>query len=102
MEIKDKYLSVSNCENSDIITFIDGGTYATMKDSKGEREVINFKVSNGRYELIYTPASTATKELMKAWGRETENWIGKKFQVKIIDSMSFGKPTKLIFPIPIN
>lgn len=103
MEIEDKYLSVNNCEESDIISFVDAGVKAEIKDKSGiSRTVINFTVSNGRYNLIYTPGASAIKEFMKAWGRETNNWVDKKFQVKIVETLSFGKPTKMIFPMPIK
>ena len=95
-------MSVENSEDGDIITFIDSGLYADMQDKSGKiKQVINFKVSNGRYELIYTPGNTALKALMKAWGRETDKWVGRKFQVKIVESISFGKPVKMIYPNPI-
>lgn len=102
MEIQDRFLSVDNCENGDIITFVDAGVKAKIKMGEKEREVINFTVDNGRYELTYTPGATAIKEFMKAWGRETNNWVGKKFNVKIVESLSFGKPKKMIFPVPID
>lgn len=103
MEIEDKYLSAENSENGDIITILDEGSKAMIKIQGSDKEklVYNFKVSNGRYELTYTPGTTAQKELMRAWGRETKNWVGKKFQVKIVEAMSFGKPKSLIFPLPI-
>lgn len=102
MEIEDKYLSAKNCEDGDIIEFIDAGTRQEIKDNKDKvRKVINFVVSNGRYELIYTPGQTATDLFVNAWGRETNNWVGKKFQVKIVDSLSFGKPSKVILPEPL-
>jgi hypothetical protein len=103
MEIKDKFLSASNCETGDIVTFLDEGIETKMPDTfkGGERDVINFKVNNGRYDLIYTPFVTEQKEFMKAWGRNTTAWVGKKFQVKIVDSMTKKGLTKKIFPVPI-
>lgn len=104
MEIEDKYLSVENSEVGDIITILDEGTKGTLKlqGSDKEKVVYNFRVSNGRYELTYTPGTTALKELMKAWGRETSKWLNKKFSVKHVEIMSFGKSKKMIFPEPIN
>ena len=103
MEIEDKYLSVENCEEGDIITFVDAGLKAELTDKGGKKkQIVNFTVSNGRYTLTYTPGATATKELMKAFTRETNNWVGKKFTVKIVDTLSFGKPSKIIFPVPIK
>ena len=103
MELKDKFLSAENCENGDIITFIDEGKEEPLEAKQGEkpRNVVNFTVSNGRYELIYTPGITAQKEFIKAWGRDTAKFVGKKFTVKIVETMSFGKIKKMIFPVPI-
>ena len=101
MEIKEKFLSVDNCENGDIITFVDEGAYATIETNGKTKEVINFNVDNGRYNLTYTPGNAALKELMKAWGRETSKWLGKKFSVNIVNTMAFGKPSKMILPSPI-
>jgi len=102
MEIQERYLSVESAEDGDIITFLDEGVYVDMKSKDGStRKVINFNVNNGRYDLIYTPGTTAQKILMKAFSRDTANWVGKKFQVKLVDSLSFGKPTRLILPQPV-
>jgi len=103
MEIQDRYLSAENSEQGDIIEFKDEGKYEEIKSQEGKvKRVINFLVNNGKYDLIYTPSNTALKELMKVWGRETKKWINKKFQVKIADTIVFGKPKKVIFPIPLN
>lgn len=103
MEIEDKYLSVENCDETDIITFLDEGVKASIKlqGSDKEKAVYNFLVSNGRYNLTYTPGLIAQKEFMKAWGRNTSNWVNKKFTPKIVEIMSFGKMKKVIFPVPI-
>jgi len=99
MEIEDKYLSADNCEEGDIITFVDEGSYSEMRNKDGStRKVLNFKVNNGRYEQLYTPGVTAQKILMKAFGRETSKWIGQKFQIKFIEQLSYGKSIKIILP----
>lgn len=83
-EIEDKYLTGENTQENDIITFVDGGVQAVIKDFKGnEKKVYNFKVNNGRYELIYTPNLSALKVFKKAWGTNSDNWINKMFQVKL-------------------
>jgi hypothetical protein len=102
LEIEAIYLNVDNCEESDIITILDEGIKATLKMQDKEKTVYNFKVNNGRYDLTYTPGTTAQKELMKAWGRETKNWVNKKFQVKFVETFSFGKTKKMIFPVPVS
>jgi len=103
MEIREKYLSVDSVENGEIITILDEGEYSTIKDAKGiEKSVINFRVNNGRYDLIYTPSVVAQKLLIKAYGRDTKDWVMKKFSVKLVDSMAFGKPSKSILPQPLE
>ena len=101
MEIKDKFLSPDNCEESDIVTFVDAGVEGELEYKGKKRTVYNFTVSNGRYELTYTPGASAQKEFIKAWGKETDNWKGKKFQVKIVEQLGPQGLKKVIFPVVI-
>lgn len=97
MEIKDNFLSVDNCTDGDIITILDAGVEDKNKWGKTR---YNFKVTNGSYEMVFTPNFMAQKELMKAFTRNTENWVNKKFQVKIVPNPA-SKSGKAIYPVPI-
>jgi hypothetical protein len=98
MEIKDNFLSVDNCGDGDIITILDTGVSDVNKWGKTR---YNFQVTNGSYSMIFTPNFLALKEMMKAWGRNTDTWKDKKFQVKIVPNPA-SKAGKAIYPVPMT
>jgi len=93
MEIRDKYLSVDNVNDGDIITFIDAGYVETGKF--GNR--YNFRVNRGSYEQIWTPDSMAMKELVRLFSRETDNWVNKRVSLIIIPNSNY-KVGKSVIP----
>jgi hypothetical protein len=102
MEIRNKYLTAESVQEGDLMTILDEGSYSDMEYKGKKRQILNFNVNNGTYDLVYSPGTTAQKELIKAWGKETKNWIGKKFQVKLLDQLGPQGLKKVIYPEPIK
>ena len=96
MEIRDKFLSVENVTDNDIITFLDAGSIEVGKFG----DKYNFKVSRGSYEQIWTPDALARKELVKHFGRDTEKWVGKQVVLSIIPNTN-NKIGKSVYPKPL-
>lgn len=94
MEIEDKYLSSTNCKDGDIIEFLDAGIKETVdnKFKPGQKkDIYNFQVRVNGKEYIYSPNATTLKNLIKAYGKTTEKWVGKKIQVQLALTTSGAK-----------
>lgn len=96
----EKFLNDKSAKESDIVEITGAGEIETKKDSREKTyKVLNLPVRcNGR-ELIYSPNSDAMKVLKKAFGTKTEDWIGKKFQIKIYPKTAFGQTNNAILPV---
>ena len=103
MIIEDKYLGATNCKEGDTITFVDAGVKGEIEQKdKTKKKVYNFAVDNGEYVLTYTPSNKALKSFVEQWGNKTELWIGKSFQVKIVDIEVAGNEMKVVRPVFID
>ena len=93
IEINDsKYLSASSTQTGDIVTIADEGIEAEIKQKDGTmKKVYNFKVVCNDKEYIYTPTIKTLKLFVMAWGKSSQAWIGKKFQVKHVTIEVAGK-----------
>jgi len=100
MEIESKYLDEESAEEGEIIEILDEGAKEIKISPRDQSSytVYNFLVFNGRYNLVYTPNGDSIKILIKAFGRETKNWKGKKFQVKFVEKLLFGQLKKVVIP----
>ena len=86
MEIEDKYLNGSNAVEGDIAIILDSGVKIEMDDKfkpGTKKDVYNFSVEVNGKRFIYSPNNTTLKQFVHNWGKSTEKWIGKKFQIKL-------------------
>ncbi len=87
-----------------IVTFLEEGKLEenTFDDDETADERLTVRVEvNGEKKLI-TPNLTSMRELGKAWGTHTKNWIGKKAKVTIEDKQVFGDWKKVAFFHPVS
>jgi hypothetical protein len=102
MEIEEKYLSSESCKEGDIVTFLNEGETAVIKQNMKEKLGDKFLVGCNGKEYIYTPNPKAIKVFKLAWGKETKNWVNMKFQVKIVLVEFSGKEMQVIRPSPMQ
>lgn len=90
------FLNVENSHDNDIGVILTEGKYEEKKNFKGEtytQLVLDIEV-NGK-KLTHNPKTLEGKELVAKWGKDTKNWIGKKFSVVHYNTISMGKPKKV-------
>ena len=63
-----------------------------------KKEVNNFQVRINNKEYTYTPGFKALKALVAMFGDETKEWVGKKFQIKLVTMEAFGEERQIIRP----
>jgi hypothetical protein len=100
-----KFLSAKTCNTGDILTFKNGGVMvesnykqgATFPDGKpnpnaGKPQMqLQFDVEVNGVDFIFTCGKTNQKALAAAYGRNTDDWIGKKCGITIVKVMVGGE-----------
>jgi hypothetical protein len=86
------YVNAENTQEGDILTIVGEATYAKIANraSGAVRDVLNVPIENNGKKKIYTPSMETGKRLIKAFGKETSAWVGKKLQAHIVNYKSFG------------
>jgi len=83
-----KYLKVDNIRDGEVINFIDAGTIVEKewkKDGKVEKKpALEITVEFRGEKKTYCPNGTSVGILTKAWGANTEGWVGKQARLNII------------------
>jgi hypothetical protein len=92
-----KYVSAKTCKTGDSLVFKNAGEYRDSKfmnpekkmdgtphpmAGKPKRELV-FEVEVNGQPMVYTCNSTNQAILKDAWGRKTEDWVGKKCNILI-------------------
>lgn len=99
--ILESYLNEKSAKEGDIVEIKGEGNAEDKEDIANQRKykVLNLPVlMNGR-ELTYTPNKTAVNLFQKAWGKETKDWVGKKFSIKFYPVTAFGQTKTAIMPV---
>lgn len=88
-----KFLNVKSTEDGDIIEIMNE---CVMKYSEGlKKECPEMDVKRGDKIMVYNPSDKAGRAFQEAWGKDSKDWIGKKFQVLHIDGKMVIKPLKI-------
>ena len=98
------YLNDKSCSEGDIVEILGEGLIELKDDEQTHRtkKLLNLPVKvNGQICLTYTPGKKALAELQNAWGKDTNEWVGKKFQVKFVLMQIGQNELKVIKPVPI-
>lgn len=98
------YLNENSAKDDDIVEILNEGSIEHKVDDATKRKyaMLNISVRCGILELIYSPNKDAQEVFKKAWGRDTKNWVGKKFKVKIYPRTIFGVTKNAILPVIIQ
>jgi len=52
-------------------------------------------------DRIFTPNKTNGDTMVEAFGEDSDLWVGKKFTLKLADTIAFGKKTKTMLVEPL-
>jgi len=56
------------------------------------KTIFNMQVRKGDKILTYSPSNKAGQALQKAFGKDSDDWVGKKFEVLHIDDKMAIRP----------
>ena len=91
-----------NIFNGDIVRIANEGEYGTIKTKEGsKKEVMKFdlELANGEIKE-YTMNNMTTKNLVKAYGDETRNWVNKPLKAWIVQQLAFGDMMDILILAP--
>lgn len=97
----ESFLNDKSAKEGDEVEILGAGVIETKKDKDSERtyKVLNLPVKVKDREVIYSPNGDAKPIMQKAWGMNTEAWVGKKFKVKLYPKTAFGVTKTAILPV---
>ena len=97
------FLNAENCHNEDIGVILSEGSNTKRKDKQGkEYTALDLEVEVNNKRLVYGVFSPVGRVLIKKWGNDTKNWVGKKFKCLIVNYTSYGVTKKRVDIEPID
>jgi hypothetical protein len=87
------FVSFDSTQDGDIAEILDEGKVEYNETLK--KDMFNLKVSLNGKQKIYSPNNTSGRALQDAFGKESKDWIGKKFQIIHADKKMLIKPLKI-------
>jgi hypothetical protein len=100
------WLKSEDVKQGDQITILDGGAYVpsakyTYEDGTPRKDFL-IKVKHNDTDKDMRINATNKKVLIKAYGNETENWMGKICSLDTANIMVSGKMMKTIIITPVG
>lgn len=86
------YLSVDSTKDGDVVTIVGKPEPGKLTFKGVEKDIVNIPVENQLKKLIYTPTNKAGKQLVKAWGKDGDKWVGKKFVILHVEDKMHVRP----------
>lgn len=86
------YLNIDSTQDGDIVEILDEGKVEFNETLK--KDLFNIHVKLNDKVKTYSPSNKAGRSLQEAFGEDSSNWIGKKFQVLHIDKKMVVRPIK--------
>ena len=100
------FLNAENTKDKDLIEITGEGDYTTKEGEKNGKKYkftklqIPVKLPNGKMKL-YEPDKETGNKFVKLWGTNTNKWVGQKFTVITINSLSYGVTKVMIRGEPL-
>lgn len=96
-------MNSETAKENDIVEITGKAEFNTIEKGDKVKKVLDIPVKCNGLDLKYTPGFKSLKKLQEIFGtEESDNWVGKKFLVKIKEIESFGKEMKVIRPEAIE
>lgn len=86
------FLNYDGTQDGDIVEILDEGRVEYNEALK--KDMFNIKVKLNERVKTFSPSNKAGKSLQEAFGMDTKDWIGKKFQILHVDKKMAIRPIK--------
>lgn len=88
------FLNLESTKDGDLAIFLDEGKSEYNEALK--KNMINFSVEVNGKRKIYSPTQKAGQEFQKAFGLDSKNWIGQKFEILHVQGKMVIRPIKVV------
>ena len=96
------FLNAENAEDGDLITIAGIPENEEKTNLKGvSYNAVNIPVEINSKQKIYSPSRETGKRFVQAWGKEMNNWNGKKATIKHVLKQIKGKTDTYIEAYPL-
>ena len=103
VDFSGNYTNSENCSENDIGTILTEGIYEEKESFNGQKyQQLNIDVEINGKRLIHSPRMAEGKKLVYSWGRETKDWIGKKFLCHVVNYKAMGQTKQVIEIEPVD
>lgn len=103
VDFSGNYTNSENCHENDIGTITSEGEQEEKESFAGKKYMqTTIDVELNGKELVHTIGITEGKALVAVWGKETKEWIGKKFKCHVVRYVSQGQTKQKIEIEPIE
>ena len=86
------FLNYEGSTDGDIAEITGEGEYGELEFQGRKKKVLNLPVKVNGKEKIYTPGMKAGRQLVKAFGKDTVDWVDKKFQILHVEDKMVIRP----------
>lgn len=84
------FLNYDGTQDGDIVVILDEGKVEYNEALK--KELFNLKIEVNGKQKTYSPSNKAGRTLQEAFGKDSTDWVGKKFTVLHIDKKMVVRP----------
>ena len=95
------YLTPEIVKEGDIVEIKGAGEYVEKEVNGVKKKILDLPVEANGVQKTYSPRYETGQRFVKAWGKATENWTGKKFKVVIVNYKAFGETKQAVEGEPI-
>ena len=88
------FVNLASTKDGDICEILNEGKVEYNENLK--KDMFNLSVSlNSGKPKVYSPSNIAGQELQKAFGMDTKDWVGKKFEIIHANGKMVIRPIKI-------
>lgn len=92
LNLSGDFLNLESSKDGDICVILDEAKPEYNETLK--KEIVNVRVDNGGKKFIYSPNLSAQRALSQAFGVDSKDWIGKKFEILHVQGKIAIRPIK--------
>lgn len=100
VKLSGAFVKAAEVKEGDVIEFLNAGEWQTSDrykyDDGNPRKDFIIKVKHDGADKSFRLNKTNRATLCENWGDETDQWVGKKAKITLMNALVSGKPTKVI------
>lgn len=95
------FVNTENTKKGDIVVIVGASEYVEIEKDGKVRRILNIPVEVNQARKIYSPSREVGKAIVKAFGSDTDKWIGQKLQAEYVSYKSFGETKISVDCLPL-